>query len=191
MDDGFVLMVEGGRIDHAHHAGNAARALIDTVAFDAAIQKALDMTSREDTLIVVTADHSHSMTINGYPKRGNPILGLVTEVGDKLATGDDGKPYTTHRLFQRSRRRLPGAGRGVDDGRAGWCSSRSYRGRYDRESTIVQQALVPMASETHAGDDVAIYAWGPQAHLLTGTVEQNLIYHVLARALGYDAPAQN
>ncbi len=94
-EHGFVLMVEGGRIDHAHHAGNAYRALIDAIAFDAAVAKALEMTSREDTLIVVTADHSHSMTINGYPKRGNPILGLVTEVGDAVAVGGDGKPYTT------------------------------------------------------------------------------------------------
>jgi alkaline phosphatase len=46
---------------------------------------------------------------------------------------------------------------------------------------------VPLSSETHAGDDVAVYAWGPQAHLLTGTVEQNLIYHVFAHALGMDA----
>ena len=65
-------MVEGGRIDHAHHAGNAARALEDTVAFDAAIKMALEMTNREDTLIVVTADHSHTMTINGYPEARQP-----------------------------------------------------------------------------------------------------------------------
>ena len=37
-EDGFVLMVEAGRIDHAHHAGNAARALADTVAAAAAVQ---------------------------------------------------------------------------------------------------------------------------------------------------------
>ncbi len=62
--DGFVLMVEGGRIDYAHHAGNAYRALMDAIAFDAAVAKALgDDASREDTLIVVTADHSHSMTM--------------------------------------------------------------------------------------------------------------------------------
>ena len=60
-EDGFVLMIEGGRIDHAHHDGNAARAMEDYVAFDAAIKKALEMTSREDTLIVATADHSHTL----------------------------------------------------------------------------------------------------------------------------------
>ena len=44
-----------------------------------------------------------------------------------------------------------------------------------------------MASETHAGDDVAIYAWGPYAHLFSGIVEENYIYHVLSHASGLGA----
>lgn len=51
----------------------------EVVALDKAIEKALNMTDPKDTLIVVTADHSHSLTINGYPKRGNPIQGMCCE----------------------------------------------------------------------------------------------------------------
>ena len=72
---GFYLMVEGGRIDHAHHAGNAYRALTDTIAMAEAVKVALEMTDDKETLVIVTADHSHTMTIAGYPSRGNPILG--------------------------------------------------------------------------------------------------------------------
>ena len=188
--DGFVLMVEGGRIDHANHAGNAARALADTLAFDAAIQKALDMTSRDDTLIVVTADHSHSMTINGYPQRGNPILGLVTEVGGKLATAGDGKPYTTLTYANGPGGVFPALADGATTAEPAGVRQ-DLTGVDTTSLDFVQQATVPMASETHTGDDVAVYAWGPQAHLLSGTVEQNLIYHVLAHALGFDAALQN
>ena len=65
------------------------------IAFDAAIKTALDKTKREDTLILVTADHSHTMAINGYPKRGNPILGVAVDVDGEVMKGADGIPYTT------------------------------------------------------------------------------------------------
>lgn len=57
--NGYLLFVEGGRIDQAHHDNNARRALDDLVVFDNAIGKTVEMVSLEDTLIVVTADHSH------------------------------------------------------------------------------------------------------------------------------------
>ncbi len=74
-DDGFFLMVEGGRIDHAHHFNNAYNALNETLEFSNAVAAAVSMTEPEETLIIVTADHSHVMTMAGYPTRGNPILG--------------------------------------------------------------------------------------------------------------------
>ena len=88
-------MVESGRIDHAHHAGNAAGALEDTLAFADAVQAAVDSTDPEETLILVTADHSHVFTIAGYPKRGNPILGLARSEVGALLRASDGRPYTT------------------------------------------------------------------------------------------------
>jgi alkaline phosphatase len=70
------VQVEGGRIDHALHDTNAKRAIVDLLAFEKAVEVALRMTNPKETLIVVGADHSHVMTINGYPARGNPILGV-------------------------------------------------------------------------------------------------------------------
>jgi alkaline phosphatase len=180
-EDGFVLMVEGGRIDHAHHAGNAARALADTLALDEAIQVALDMTDRDDTLIVVTADHSHSLTINGYPARGNPILGVVTEQDGTVALAADGKAYTTLGYANGPGAMFPALADGTTEAEP--AGVRPDPSQDDPTSLdYLQQATIPLSSETHTGDDVAIYSWGPYAHLLTGTVEQNLIYHVLAYA---------
>src|SRR5882672_1560515 len=95
---GYFLMVEGGRIDHAHHAGNAFRALTDTVEFARAVKLAMERTDPRDTLIIVTADHSHTLTMAGYPRRGNPILGKVIEPGHpagEYAKDALGEPYTT------------------------------------------------------------------------------------------------
>ena len=46
----------------------------------------------------------------------------------------------------------------------------------------IQQATVPKSSETHSGEDVAVYASGPFAHLFDGTVEQNYLFHVMHHA---------
>lgn len=62
----------------------------ETVEFSKAIQRAVDITSRDDTLIVVTADHAHNMHISGYPSRGNSIL-----AANDRNRGTDGIPYTT------------------------------------------------------------------------------------------------
>lgn len=66
-DNGFFLFVEGGMIDQAHHYNYAQTSLDETKEFADAIELAREMTSEEDTLIVVTADHSHVFTYNGYP----------------------------------------------------------------------------------------------------------------------------
>ncbi|WP_421161336.1 alkaline phosphatase, partial [Aeromonas dhakensis] len=73
---GYFLMVEGGRIDHALHGTNAKRSLTDAVALDEAVKTALGKVDLKDTLIVVTADHDHTMTINGYSAKGNKVLDL-------------------------------------------------------------------------------------------------------------------
>ncbi len=87
---GYFLLVEGGRIDQAHHIGNAARALGETIELAKAVQLALDRTERSETLVIVTADHDHSMVLAGSAGRGAPIFGLA---GD--STDGSGKPYTT------------------------------------------------------------------------------------------------
>lgn len=66
-------------IDFAHHRGHARQALEETIQFNQAIEKTLtllhEMKAIDDTLIIVTSDHTHSLTINGYPERGGNILG--------------------------------------------------------------------------------------------------------------------
>ena len=70
-------MVEGGRIDQAHHEGWAQRALNETIALDDAIEKTLSKINSSETLVIVTADHSHSMTFSGYVERGSDVTGKL------------------------------------------------------------------------------------------------------------------
>ena len=100
-EDGYYLMVEAGRVDHANHEGNLYRTVNDGVVFNEAIALADELTDDQDTLIIVTADHSHALAYNGYCGRGTDITGLCMGVDDAGVkhTGvpelaDDGKPYT-------------------------------------------------------------------------------------------------
>ena len=65
----------GGRIDHAHHNNNAYRALYETLALEKAVESALKLTDPEDTLVLVTADHSHVFNLGGYARFEESIFG--------------------------------------------------------------------------------------------------------------------
>ena len=172
---GFFLMVEAGRIDHAHHDGNAFRALTDTIELSNAVQIAKSKVNLNDTLIIVTADHSHTFTIAGYPARGNNIMGLVREVGEdgkiqeEPATDVNKKPYTT----------------------LGYANGSGYIAgeRPDLTQEQVtnpdykQEAAVPKTAETHGGEDVAIYADGVNSWMCHGLMEENWIFYVMQDAL--------
>ncbi len=193
---GYFLMVEGGRIDHGHHAGNPRRALTETIELAAAVKVAREMTG-EDTLIVVTADHSHTLTMAGYSYRGNDILGLARG-------GDKGKPskrpaldmllrpYTT--LSYANGPGYPGVSDRQPEGPKRYPHTPTYyeAATNDRplltadvvaSADFLPETGVPLGSETHGGEDVPVYADGPNAHLFRGTIEQNVIYHIMADAL--------
>ncbi|XP_053511223.1 intestinal-type alkaline phosphatase-like [Artibeus jamaicensis] len=161
---GFYLFVEGGRIDHGHHAGRAYLALNEAVSFDDAISKAGQLTSEKDTLTLVTADHSHVFTFGGYTLRGSSIFGLAP------SRAADGKSYTSI-LYGN------GPGFALSEGlRPNVSDSESGDPEYK------QQAAVPLTSETHGGEDVAVFARGPQAHLVRGVREQHFVAHIMAFA---------
>ena len=179
---GYFLQIEAGRIDHAHHEGNAQRALLDTIALSAAVKKAVERTNPNDTLIIVTADHSHVFTIAGYPHRGNSILGLVKAVpkidGNPVVADVDlhNKPYTTLGYTNG-----PGAKQHTEAGTARRDLSMVNTTLLDYK----QEAHIELEKETHGGEDVAIYGYGAGSQLIHGVMEQNWIYHVMREAFGF------
>lgn len=204
-DRGYFLMVESGRIDHAHHAGNAYRALTDTNEFDLAIAAALDGVDLRDTLIIVTADHSHVFTMAGYPlvpadqlpytplsmppeyqnSPFNNVLDVVFDIssGNVVTSTDaNGIPYTV----------------------LGYANGPGYRGVTPRvdprgdtfpgidgnpvagpnDPNYLQEATVPLGSETHSAEDVAIYAIGAGSFRVRGTVKNTFTFEQMIKALG-------
>ena len=172
---GYFLMVEGGRIDHALHGTNAKRALTDTIAFDDAIKAALAKAKLTDptlanTLIVVTADHDHTLAFNGYGKRGNPILDINRGYRDGQPAKDaDGKTYTTL-VFGNGPNRV--------NTRADLDSSTVLADNY------LQETGVRLSSETHGGGDVKLFATGAGAKPFKGTLDNTKVFGLLKSAFG-------
>lgn len=176
--NGFFLMVEGGRIDHALHNTNAKRALVDTIAFDDAIKAAIAQVKLTDptlanTLIVVTADHDHTMTFNGYGKIGNPILDVNRSYTNGLESTDkNGVNYTTL-VFGNGPNRLNVA-------RTPLTTATVTADNYLQEAGVRTSA----GSETHGGGDVMLFATGAGAQGFKGTMDNTKVFTVLRNAFG-------
>ncbi|MBX9901052.1 MAG: alkaline phosphatase [Burkholderiaceae bacterium] len=174
--NGYFLMVEGGRIDHALHATNAKRALVDTIAFDDAIKAALDKARATDptlanTLIVVTADHDHTLAFNGYGKRGNPILDINRDYKTGLPSKDaDGNTYSTL-VF--------GNGPNRPNLRTNLDSATVLGDNY------LQETGVRLSSETHGGGDVKLFATGAGSKAFKGTLDNTKVFGLLKTAFGF------
>jgi len=178
---GFFLMVEGGRIDHALHGTNAARALADTKAFDDAIQAVIDKVKTfdpnlTDTLIVVTADHDHGMAFNGYGKRGTDILGPTINYATGVASKDaNGVTYSTL-VF--------GNGSNRPDVRVDIDPTVMAGKNYLQE---VGTRRGGPGTETHGGGDVMLFAAGAGVASKTfkGTIDNTKVFGLVRSAAGY------
>ena len=137
------------------------------------------MCIRDRTLIMVTADHSHVFTMAGYPVRGNPILGLVKSIdqttglpSDSYEKALDGKPYTTLGYHNGPHLRVASA------------DNRPLTNEDVQDRNYRQQTAIPMNTETHAGEDVALFGHGPGSENIRGVMEQNKISDVIDLDLG-------
>lgn len=163
---GYFLFVEGGLIDHGHHSNTAKLSLDETKEFSKAIEMALKKVNLDETLVVVTSDHSHAFSYAGYPGRDDDILGTagsnaLDNMDYMILSYANGKGYNKH--------------------------VKTEGGRVDPKSLATPidfrfPATVPRDSETHGGDDVGVYAGGPWSHLFTGNFEQHAIPHMMAYA---------
>ena len=186
---GYFLMVEGGRIDQALHPTLARKALQDAKAFDDAIKATIAKVRLTDptlanTLIVVTADHDHTMVMNGYAALtgkttdANPgILGLMRAYTDpsKPAKDIDGKPYTTL-VFGNGENRVQ-ANRATT---ADLTDALVYDKNYHQEAAV----RMPAGGETHGGADVFLGAMGLGADTFHGTLDNTQVFTLMKSAAG-------
>jgi alkaline phosphatase len=206
--NGFVLMVESGMIDKYSHALDWERAVYDTIMLDNAVAVAKRFAQeRNDTLIIVVADHAHPVSIIGSYDDQRP----GDRLRDKLAVyneakfpnypaaGTDGYPPSID-----VSRRLAFVFAGFPD----HCASGKpylagpFRPTEEKEKVAVanevfctpgatrMQGNLPFTQPqgVHAADDVVLTAMGPGSEDFKGRIDNTRVFRVMATALGLGAP---
>jgi alkaline phosphatase len=203
-DKGFFLMVEAGMVDKYLHPLDWTRAMFDVLELDKTVKLAKEWAAkRDDTLIIVTADHGHSLTVFGgydtskgpgnrdaaqvYEKAGFPNYyakldqnGIpLPEAARGLAVGFGAHPdycetYSGREVFQAPT---------VSDGKGGFVPNPkvcSEPGAYQRIGNLPKD----QSQGVHTADPVPLFAFGPGAKQFSGSMDQTEIFFAMAKAMG-------
>ena len=191
--DGFFLMVEGARIDHAGHANDAAASIHDQLAFDEAVGTAVEFTTKNpDTLLIITTDHGCG---------GIQMNGVSASANQGFAPG-------LYNATTQSFLRLKGSNRSLEwmkqngvDGLSGPKlreAFQQYTGLALTEDQIkaIQGLKLPATSDVmkqytgvgwtsanHTSDLVEFCAFGPGSHLFSPYLWNNEVHNLLLRAM--------
>ncbi|MGU3495064.1 alkaline phosphatase [Xanthobacteraceae bacterium A53D] len=210
--EGFVLMVESASVDKMSHPMDWERALYETIEFDQALGVALEFQkSNPDTLIVVTGDHTHSMSIVGTIDDDKPGTDMREKVGiyanagfpnyeDTNGDGFPDKVDVSRRLavfsanfpdyYETWRPKMDGPfDPAVQNEKKQYVANEAYK---DVPGAVLRQGNLPRNADTavHSVDDVVLQATGPGSEGFKGYMEQSDVYRVLVEALAL-APAKD
>ncbi|MEM1125354.1 MAG: alkaline phosphatase [Bacteroidota bacterium] len=192
--DGFFLMIEGSRIDHAGHANDSAGHLRDILAYDEAVAAVLAFAEADgETLVVATSDHEAGGLTLGRQigQRGvyawNPevlervqhtqealVPRLLEPDADRLALVQEGLGVTD--LTDEEQARL----QGTSNGRALAAAL---------SDIIGVRAILAWTTSGHTAVDVPLYAFGPGHDRFVGNVDNTYIGLTLAEIMGFDLEA--
>jgi alkaline phosphatase len=208
--DGFLLMVEAALIDKYAHRLDWERSVWDTIMLSNAVQVAKDFAaSRNDTLILVTADHSHGLSIVGTTEDGpgapRDRIHTYAEAGfpDYPAPDRDGypaRPDARRRLallFSDGPDRWDNGGPYLDGPAEPTVAAPDRKGsvpnpaEQKRPGAVLVQGNLPSSAEggVHTVDDVVLDATGPGSERVHGYLDNTEVFRVMAEALGLGQPA--
>jgi alkaline phosphatase len=206
---GFMLMVEAASIDKMEHPLDGPRTVYDTIEFDKALGIALDFAARDgETLVVVTADHNHSMSIVGtHDRRQGPSPeregnGVYGDAGFPTYVDTDGDgfpddPNPDVQLF------------------FGWSNHPDHSDDFQHNERFAQPALIDATGRAfdnpdrdpgalvqignlpynqsncvHTVEDVGVFASGPGAARFNAVQDNTEIFFRIADALRLVLPVR-
>lgn len=191
--DGFILMVEGSKIDWAAHANDSVGVISDILAFDEAVGVAVDFAKKDkNTLVIAATDHGNS---------GISIGSSATDSNyDKTPLSDFIEPLKAAQLTGEGIEKMLNADRsnvkevmakyyGITDLTteeiAAIKETKAGSMNYTVGPMIGKRAKIGFTTTGHTGEDVTLYVYAPKnIDQLTGTVENTDIAAYMAKATG-------
>jgi alkaline phosphatase len=208
--DGFFLMVEAASVDKMSHPMDWDRAIYDTIEFDQVIGMAREFAkTHPDTLIVVTGDHTHGLSIIGTIDDEKPGDDMRAKVGvyagagfpnyeDKNGDGYPDKVDVTRRLavfasnspdyYETFRPKMDGPFEpAIKNDKDEYEANPAYK---DVPGAVLRVGNLPKDSDSavHTVDDVVLQATGPGADSFKGYMEQSDVYCVLVDVMALGTP---
>lgn len=209
--NGFVLMVESARIDKYSHSMDPERAIFDTIMLDNAVKKAKDWAKANgnNTLILVTADHSHPVSVIGTVDDNSPEAEMRNKVGIYEGAGipdyqpnDEGYPVSvdvprrlrfvfgaTPDYYDTFRPFLDGefvpAIKNADGVMVANEKYKDIPGAVLRVGNLPNKGSRAANQGIHSGDDVILTAMGPGAERVRGQMENSDLFRIIAEALAF------
>lgn len=199
---GFFLMVEGGRIDHAAHANDAASVIKEVLAFDMALGVALNYQKKDpNTLIVVTADHETGgiaitkgqpigesfdyMTKNDLNKFSkisasieDVIVNEVKKAQSISAIKEIIKKYTDIDITDDD-------ALGIKEGKA-WMPNFSNQPANWIGRAVSNELKVTFATGDHTAEPIMLFAMGPYSEMFTGFLDNTDVPKIMTHAYGLE-----
>ncbi|MGG7518906.1 alkaline phosphatase [Allorhizobium undicola] len=207
--EGFFLMVEGASIDKMSHPMDWDRALYETIEFDQAVGVGLEfLKNNPDTLIVVTGDHTHGISIIGTVDDDKPGTEMREKVGvyadagfpnyeDKNGDGYPDKVDVSRRLavfssnfpdyYETFRPKMDGPFEpAIQNEKKEYVANEAYK---NVPGAVLREGNLPRSADTavHAVDDIVLQATGPGSEEFKGYMEESDIYKVLADSFALGA----
>ena len=197
--NGFLAMIEGGRIDHAAHLNDAPAAIRDTLAFDDAVGVAMAFVQRHpDTLLIVTADHeTGGMALIGHSKESRNYVGIdleaIARAGASFQTiiAQLGEPPEAAKIKEVVRQSLAIE---LSDAEAATVADDTLRklDPYNYSTATVHTLAfvlrpylrVGWGSQTHTASPLLLFGEGPGARRIAGLMHNTEVFTVIKAALG-------
>ena len=204
-DKGFFLMLEAGLVDKYSHPLDWTRSVADTIAFDKVVERAKAYCEKHpDTLLIVTGDHTHSISVAGTVDDNKPGKDMREKVGvyadagypnyedkDKDGFPDNFQPskrlavfFGAHPDYYETYRSFPDATftPAVKDEKGNYVANAQYK---DVEGAHFVEGNLPRneSQGVHTVDDLVVTAQGPNADKIRGFMNSTEVFRVMAEAL--------